>query len=209
VIFPGGNETGAQATRIVSRRSATSARAARSRSRGRFTCERPPLGPGTGRALGSGDPQCSKAGRATPDPATGGPPALARGSAAFPRRHPRRPPRSALPGRPRCRPSAGRVVALPTLVRDALRTHRLRQRTDRLLARSRSHDDPRDLVFRTSVGTPMDGIAVTRRFQGSFEMPDFPANASMTCAMPAPRSSWLRASRRGWSWRRSASARSA
>lgn len=58
-----------------------------------------------------------------------------------------------------------RVVALPTVAVDALRVHRLRQRTERLLAGSRWHDDPRDLVFRTTVGTPMDGIAVTRRFQ--------------------------------------------
>jgi integrase len=58
-----------------------------------------------------------------------------------------------------------RIVALPVLVRDALRTHRVRQRTDRLLAGSCWHDDPRGLVFTTTVGTPMDGIAVTRRFQ--------------------------------------------
>jgi integrase len=58
-----------------------------------------------------------------------------------------------------------RVVALPTFVADGLRAHRTRQRTDRLLAGSRWHDDPRGLVFTTTVGTPMDGIAVTRRFQ--------------------------------------------
>ena len=58
-----------------------------------------------------------------------------------------------------------RVVALPDFVVEALRAHRTRQRTDRLLAGSRWHDDPRWLVFTTTVGTPMDGIAVTRRFQ--------------------------------------------
>jgi integrase len=58
-----------------------------------------------------------------------------------------------------------RVVALPTLVRDALLAHRARQRADRLLAGSRWHDDRRGLVFTTTVGTPMDGIAVIRRFQ--------------------------------------------
>jgi integrase len=51
------------------------------------------------------------------------------------------------------------------LVRDALRAHRVRQRTERLLAGSRWHDDPRGLVFTTTIGTPMDGIAVTRWFQ--------------------------------------------
>jgi len=58
-----------------------------------------------------------------------------------------------------------RVVALPNLVVDALRAHRTRQRQGRLLAGSRWHDDPRGFVFTTTVGTPMDGIAVTRRFQ--------------------------------------------
>jgi integrase len=58
-----------------------------------------------------------------------------------------------------------RVTALPMVVRDALRAHRIRQRTERLFAGSRWHDDARGLVFTTTVGTPMDGIAVTRRFQ--------------------------------------------
>jgi integrase len=58
-----------------------------------------------------------------------------------------------------------RIVALPAFVADGLHTHRTRQRTDRLLAGSRWTDDPRGLVFTTTVGTPMDGIAVTRRFQ--------------------------------------------
>jgi site-specific recombinase XerD len=46
-----------------------------------------------------------------------------------------------------------------------LNAQRLRQRRDRLLAGSRWRADGRDLVFTTTVGTPMDGIAVTRRFQ--------------------------------------------
>ena len=58
-----------------------------------------------------------------------------------------------------------RVVALPLIVLVALRVHGTRQREDRLLAGSRWHDDPRGLVFTTTIGTPMDGIAVTRRFQ--------------------------------------------
>ena len=61
--------------------------------------------------------------------------------------------------------SSHRIVPLPAFVATSLRTHRMRQRTDRLLAGSRWHDDPRDLVFRTTLGTPMDGVAVTRRFQ--------------------------------------------
>jgi integrase len=58
-----------------------------------------------------------------------------------------------------------RVVALPAIVLGALRAHRTRQLEDRLLAGSRWREDPRGLVFTTTVGTPMDGIAVTRRFQ--------------------------------------------
>jgi integrase len=58
-----------------------------------------------------------------------------------------------------------RVVALPAFVVDALHAHRLCQRRDRLLAGSRWRTDDRGLVFTTTVGTPMDGIAVTRRFQ--------------------------------------------
>ena len=58
-----------------------------------------------------------------------------------------------------------RVVALPAFVVDALHAQRLRQQRDRLLAGSRWRADIRDLVFTTTVGTPMDGIAVTRRFQ--------------------------------------------
>jgi integrase len=58
-----------------------------------------------------------------------------------------------------------RTIALPAIVVDALRAHRTRQREDRLLAGSRWQEDPRGLLFTTTVGTPMDGIAVTRRFQ--------------------------------------------
>lgn len=62
-----------------------------------------------------------------------------------------------------------RVVALPAIVAGGLRAQRTRQLTERLLAGSRWKDDPRGLVFTTSVGTPMDGIAVTRRFQALVE----------------------------------------
>ena len=54
---------------------------------------------------------------------------------------------------------------MPRIVADALRAHHTRQRQDRLFAGTRWVDDPRGFVFTTTVGTPMDGIAVTRRFQ--------------------------------------------
>ena len=69
---------------------------------------------------------------------------------------------------------------------------------ERLLAGSRWHADPRDLVFTTTVGTPMDGIAVTRRFQALLPRRGCRASASTTCGTPAPRSCWPGASHRGW-----------
>jgi integrase len=58
-----------------------------------------------------------------------------------------------------------RVVALPALVHEALQTHRVRQLEERLRAGARWRTDPRDLVFVSTIGTPLDGIVVTRRFQ--------------------------------------------
>jgi len=58
-----------------------------------------------------------------------------------------------------------RLVSLPELVRLALKAHVARQHRDQLLAGQRWRDDPRDLVFRSTIGTPLDGITVTRRFQ--------------------------------------------
>lgn len=58
-----------------------------------------------------------------------------------------------------------RTIALPGFVAAALRAQQNRQRRERLLAGSRWHEDPRELVFTTTIGTPLDGITVTRRFQ--------------------------------------------
>ena len=58
-----------------------------------------------------------------------------------------------------------RIVALPALVHEALRAHRLRQLEERLRTGPRWRFDPRDLVFVSTIGTPLDGIVVTRRFQ--------------------------------------------
>ena len=58
-----------------------------------------------------------------------------------------------------------RTVALPAVVAEALRAHRIRQLEERLASGGRWPDDPRDLVFLSTVGTPLDGVAVTRRFQ--------------------------------------------
>ncbi|MGO9207206.1 MAG: site-specific integrase, partial [Candidatus Limnocylindrales bacterium] len=58
-----------------------------------------------------------------------------------------------------------RTVALPMLVLEALEAHQARQLVEQQAAGARWHADPRDLVFRTTIGTPLDGITVTRRFQ--------------------------------------------
>jgi integrase len=58
-----------------------------------------------------------------------------------------------------------RTIALPAIVVAALREHAARQRRARFLAGARWRDDARDLVFTTTIGTPLDGITVTRRFQ--------------------------------------------
>jgi len=67
-----------------------------------------------------------------------------------------------------------RTVALPALVHEALRAHRIRQLEERLGAGARWHDDPRDLVFVSTVGTPLDGITVTRRFQALLKAAGLP-----------------------------------
>ena len=56
-------------------------------------------------------------------------------------------------------PSSRRTVPLPPTVLVALRTHRTRQAEERLWAGSRWHDT--DLVFTTTIGTPLDGTNVT------------------------------------------------
>src|SRR5450759_1773808 len=67
-----------------------------------------------------------------------------------------------------------RTVALPALVHEALRAHRIRGLQERLGAGTRWHDDPRDLVFVSTVGTPLDGITVTRRFQALLKSAGLP-----------------------------------
>ena len=49
-----------------------------------------------------------------------------------------------------------RVVALPDAVADGLRRHKARQDREGIRKGTRWLDDPRDLVFRTTVGTPLD-----------------------------------------------------
>jgi integrase len=65
-------------------------------------------------------------------------------------------------------------VALPALVHEALRAHRVRQLKERLRAGARWHDDPRDLVFVSTVATALDGITVTRRFQALLKSTGLP-----------------------------------
>lgn len=56
-----------------------------------------------------------------------------------------------------------RTVALPPIVVASLRAHRARQLEERLFAGSRWQE--KDLVFTTSIGSPLDGPNVTHRLQ--------------------------------------------
>jgi integrase len=56
-----------------------------------------------------------------------------------------------------------RTIALPDFAVKALRQHRARQTEERLLAGKRWQQT--GYVFTTTIGTAMDGISVTRRFQ--------------------------------------------
>ena len=58
-----------------------------------------------------------------------------------------------------------RTVPMPAFVADALAAHRVRQATEALPRRPAPPDPFADLVFTTTLGTPLDGISVTRRFQ--------------------------------------------
>jgi integrase len=63
--------------------------------------------------------------------------------------------------------SSRRTIPLPATVARALRAHRSRQLEERLAAGARWRES--DLVFTTSVGTPLDCRNVTRRFQAALE----------------------------------------
>jgi integrase len=67
-----------------------------------------------------------------------------------------------------------RTLPLPAVAVEALRQHRVRQLEERLLAGARWHGNPFDLVFTTTVGTPIDGVRVTRRFQALLERAGLP-----------------------------------
>jgi integrase len=60
-------------------------------------------------------------------------------------------------------PRSRRTLALPATAQLALRGHRARQDAERQLAGSRWQEH--DLVFTSTIGTPLDGTAVTKRFQ--------------------------------------------
>lgn len=56
-----------------------------------------------------------------------------------------------------------RTIALPAVVLSALRGHRARQLEERLWAGTRGQEH--GFVFASTIGTPLDGPSVTRRFQ--------------------------------------------
>ncbi|HLC40657.1 MAG TPA: site-specific integrase [Methylomirabilota bacterium] len=67
--------------------------------------------------------------------------------------------------------SSNRTVALPDSLIAALRAHRARQAQERLLL---GHDNELNLVFTSTVGTPLNPQNVRRRFQLLLERADLP-----------------------------------
>lgn len=61
-----------------------------------------------------------------------------------------------------------RTVSLPPSVAEALREHRLRQKEEQLLAGGRWGND-RDLIFTTTIGTPLDPDYVSKEFSRQLE----------------------------------------
>jgi integrase len=58
-----------------------------------------------------------------------------------------------------------RIIPMPAFVAEALAAHKERQAAESLPRRPLPPDPFADLVFTTTLGTPLDGISVTRRFQ--------------------------------------------
>jgi hypothetical protein len=56
-----------------------------------------------------------------------------------------------------------RAITMPVTVTEALREHRVRQVKEQLLAGSRWVES--DFIFTTATGTPLEGPAITKRFQ--------------------------------------------
>lgn len=69
---------------------------------------------------------------------------------------------------------ARRTLAVDPMVIDALRAHKVRQIEQRLVAGSRWQETIPDLVFRNSVGNPLDASTVTHRFQRSLRQAGLP-----------------------------------
>ena len=102
-----------------------------------------------------------------------------------------------------------RQLPLPDALVDALRAHHVRQREARLLAGGRWHEPLAGLVFTTTVGTPLEGVKVTRRFQERLSHAGLGRLRSMTSAT-GPRACCLpRAFIRASCWNGSAIPRSA
>jgi integrase len=87
------------------------------------------------------------------------------------------------PGGPKTR-SSRRTINLPEVTRGSLVAHLARQADDRLLAGSRwktpevicegSHELVDDFVFTTSIGTPLEGRNLTKRFQRILQLAGIP-----------------------------------
>jgi integrase len=100
-----------------------------------------------------------------------------------------------------------RTIALPGIVVDALRAHRIRQAEERLSAETPW--TPLDLVFTTERGSRLTTACSTTCSSASSRTPGCDHNGSMICVTAAPPDSSCRACTHVWSWRPWATPRSA
>jgi integrase len=90
---------------------------------------------------------------------------------------------------------SNRPVPLPKMCVDALRAQRERQARER--AEAVVGLDEWDLVFTTTVGTPIEPRNVLRQFQTVCARVGLRACGSTSCATPMPRYCWHKASSHG------------
>ena len=81
-------------------------------------------------------------------------------------------------------PRARRTIVMPALVTESLRSHRVRQMEQRLLAGTEW--EAGDFVFSTAIGRPLTDSTVTHMFQRHLARAEHLDSGSMTCVMPAP-----------------------
>ena len=100
-----------------------------------------------------------------------------------------------------------RTIHMPRIVVDALKRHRTRQLTDRLVAWADWQDS--GLVFTSPIGTALHARNVLREFHDVLNVAGCPPSGCTISGIPPPRCCSRKGSTRARSWRRSGTRRSA